>query len=165
MKALQRSVLVFLVILPAFFSSGCTPPKPESSRPVVVTWKAKGVAVNDTAFLDRLGEAVRLRVYSAGVLAFEVEVNDRICTGHLCMGPEAFNEEYLQKSYPPDTVKRLLLGLPPAFPEAERTETENGVKLTANRPGEYEIIYIATPGERLFRDRLNRIIIRIKELE
>ena len=164
MRPLQRSVLVFLVILPALFFPGCAPKVPTASTPVVVTWKARGLALNDTAFLDRFDGFIRLRIYSAGMLAFEVTVNEQVCAEGLCMDGAAFNERYLHKSYPADTVKRLLEGLPPAFPDGGLVETEGRTVYRAEKAGEYDVTWTAEPGLRLFRDTANKILIRIKDL-
>ena len=151
---------VFIVIFSLFFIS-CTNPKP-LTKSAVFLFKTKKIRVNDTAFINVKGDEITIDVYSGGANSFSLVLSSMICIDNLCLSSDEFTYRYLNEYYPDDILKNIITKKRLSFKNSKITKLPNGFKQVAKSQN-YNIVYIVTTNMVLFRDRLNGIIIKLKE--
>ena len=160
----KRFLPLIFFLFAVFLASGCAPKAALRTTPAVLTIKSSALRFSETAFIREYEGEYGVQVYSAGRKIHDLRIEaDRICLDGNCLDPEAFNRRFLSPAYPEGLVWAFFRGgelpLEGALPSATA-----GVQ-KFHKPGRYDALYQNRPGDRLFRDRLNGIVLRIKELE
>ncbi len=184
----ELAVLVFLI----FSITGCIskhtdpkikPVKIQDPKPIVkkvitpkvvepkgistsykVTMKTKKFAFSDTGFLVKYDDMIRLNILAMGkpVLDLKVKQSDDICVGSLCNTKNGFNQSFLVSSYPDDLIENVL-NKKPIFEGKNLQKTKSGF-IQNIISGDYDIKYQISKNGIYFKDRKNRIIMKLREL-
>ncbi len=137
----------------------------EPSKSYKVTMKTKKFAFSDTGFLVKSNKMLRLNVLAMGkpVLDLKVKNSDDICVGSLCNTKHGFNQSFLVSEYPDELIGNVLQG-EPIFEGKNLKETTNGF-IQRIKTDKYNIKYQTSKGSIYFKDKQNKIIMKLKELK
>ena len=160
MKYTIRSSILWVSVI--LLLGGCTVKEYTTSEPKLITLKTKQLRFNDVGFIRTEGDAVQAELFSAGQAVERFEINHLVCVSKGCMRKSAFNAEYLDESYPDTLLQNVLLGRP-IFNGRGRVKNVEGFEQHLES-GEYLIDYRVGPDETYFKDRRNRILIKIRQL-
>lgn len=158
---MKFSILWVSVLLLWF--SGCTIKTYETSEPKIITFKTKKLRFNDLGYIRQNGDALQVELFSAGQAVERFEVNHLVCLSDGCMSKSGFNSDYLNAEYPDDTLQNILLGRN-IFDGKAMSETDSGFEQYLESES-YEITYRVTAEEIYFKDKPNKILIRIKAVK
>jgi hypothetical protein len=155
-KAVLGAVLAVVI-------GGCSgvSPAPVPQKSIFVVWKSKSLKYADQGFLYIKPKKLKFEIYASGQPALSLSiVPTQICTGPLCMSKKSFNEKYLSKYYPEDTLEKILLG-EPIFGGKNLKRGDSG--FTQKIVGDnYSIDYSVTDDSIKFIDRKANVIIKIR---
>ena len=103
-------------------------------------------------------------MFVAGTSIEKISINDDVCVGILCMDEKEFVKQYLYPNYPSDTMRNVLLGRD-IFKGQGFSEMCNGTQYQYIQNDDMDIVYRRKPGEIYFKDRLNGLLIQIKDVK
>jgi len=103
-----------------------------------------------------------LDIFNAGECIEKFEVGVFVCTSKGCITKSRFNAEFLSASYPDDIFLHLLQAKP-IFGGKNLTQTADGFEQKIQTK-EYNIIYKVGKKKLYFKDRKNKILIKLKDI-
>ncbi len=159
-------------ILALFLITGCSTKSIFAKKPVKIvnkskkiTMKTKKFAFSDTGFYKSNDKLIQIQAYSTGVAVANMKFyknSDSVCVGYKCTNRKYFNDNFLSKYYPNKLIVNILSAKPIMGAE-NLTKSADG--FTQNiKTAEYDITYRVTSNSIYFKDRLNRILIKLKDL-
>ena len=151
--------LVFLTLL----MEGCASKIYEKPEPALIVFKTPTLRYADQGFVYRGKDRIKLQIYVSGKAAFEMTVGKRVCVGNACMGEQEFYRKYLHAEYPRGTLAAIFSKKPIFGGEGLEEEAGRFVQ-HIEETGRFDIIYVFDSRSAKFRDRLNRILIKITEI-
>jgi|SaaInl8_200m_RNA_FD_contig_31_347276_length_903_multi_3_in_0_out_0_2 hypothetical protein len=153
--------ILSLIIL--LLCSGCIAPEPTSSS-AIITIKSDNIRLNDTAFIEHNLGGVKVEVYKAGQLALVIENGQKICLNAKCMKPKVFVKNFIHPTYPAHFIHQLFAKEELDFEGSQITQNDMGFIQQSFKKNSYNITYRVSKRETFFRDSVNKIIFRIKEI-
>ncbi len=158
MKFIQTSFILWASL---FFLTACSPKQYERNESTLIVLKTPHLKFADLGYIRKNKDEVRVDLYTAGQLVQSIEIDTLICVDDGCLRKSAFNEEYLHPSYPDDLLLDVLLGRP-IFEKASLQITAGGFiqRLIST---EYNILYKVEDGNIYFKDKHNRLMIKISK--
>lgn len=133
----------------------------EQTQTKIITMKTKQLKFSDLGYIRSSGSAVEVELFTVGKSVFKASIDYLVCTQDGCMGKSAFNEQYLNASYPDSLLQNILLGRV-IYEAKNRVALADGFEQKiANE--DVDISYKVTSNEIYFKDRKNKILIKIKE--
>lgn len=157
---IKSLAVIFVFILLA----GCAKPDIKS-KSALVTFVTKEIKVHDTAFVYIDNNRIDIEVYSAGNLIFELSSNAMVCINSLCLSDDEFSAKYLSEYYPKRVIQKIVSKKPLDIKDIKTTQAEDGFMQSAYEQNRYDISYIVKKDEVFFKDSINRVIIKIKDLD
>lgn len=151
------SILVLLI-------TGCSTKHYSVSEPKIITLKTPKIKFADMGYIRHDERSIEVELFTAGVVVERISIDSLVCVSSGCMSEEAFVKEYLNRDYPSDTMRNVLLGKD-IFAGQGKEEMCDGRLFQFIRNDEMDIIYRRGKGEIYFKDRLNSLIIRINDLD
>ncbi len=142
---------------------GCAVKEYTRSEPKLITLKTWKLKFNDVGFLRDSGSALQLELFSAGQPVERFEIDGEICIREGCMRKKAFNEEYLSSAYPDTLLQNVLLARP-IFGGSGFTRRAEGFEQHLKAMALYDITYRVTQDGVYFKDRVNNVLIKIKDM-
>ncbi len=144
--------------------SACATKEFATKESKIVIIKSPKIRFGDIGYIKHDGSSVELELFSAGNAVMRLEVGRLVCVeGEGCMRKHSFNEEYLNAAYPDELLEHILMGKP-IFEGRNLQRTKDGF-VQRIKEREYDIKYSVTPHETLFKDKKNRIIFKLKDIE
>ena len=157
-----RELGIFSLFLALFLLAGCATKRYEPPTAALIVFKTPTLRYADQGFVYRAKEGVKVQVYASGKPVFELEAGKRVCVDGRCMDEERFYKEFMGTEYPRGTLSAIF-SRRPVF-GGENLECEAGRCTQRIRaPGRYDIIYAFDSRSAKFKDRLNRIYIKMTE--
>lgn len=104
-----------------------------------------------------------MELFVAGHAVQKIEINHLICIDEGCMSKRSFNEEYLFKTYPEEILQNILLGLE-IYDGKNRVKTDDGFEQRISTK-DIDIVYSVTVSKIAFKDKKNKIIFKIKDIQ
>jgi hypothetical protein len=155
----KNSILLVMVFL-LFNACTTTPKKQESAFIVMKTPKFKYA---DMGFITT-GSVVKVEIYGAGQPLMRLEINGmNVCMSTFkCFEKKDFNAELLSSFYP-ETLLENIFRAKPIFNKKSLVKREDGFSQKLTKEGEYDISYSVKGNQRIFRDSLNKILIKVRE--
>ena len=142
--------------------SGC------GARPFVKTdaatiiMKTPKIKFADMGYIRSNEDLVALELFSAGQAVGKFEIENMVCVdGEGCMRKSSFNAEYLNAHYP-DTLMENILRSKPIYDGQNLLKNEHGFEQHILNE-HVEIKYRVTDRQIYFKDRANRVLIKIKK--
>lgn len=156
---------IIACILFLFLISGCSiKPEIEQSKSQLVLLKTPQVRFYDTGFIKRHKEGVLLQIFNAAQVVFEIETDaEFVCVEGRCTGKDTFNEKFLSRHYPDKLFEQVVSG-EDIFDGQNKIAESGTVTQTLFEPGRYAIAYVRTSTMTSFKDTINHITIRLKDL-
>lgn len=158
MKFIQTSFILWASLL---LLTACSPKQYERNESSLIIIKTPKLKYADLGYIRKNRDEVRVDLFTAGQLVQSIEINHLVCVDDGCLTKSAFNADYLHPSYPDDLLLDVLLARP-IFNKASFQETERGF-IQNLKSTEYNIIYKIEDGTVYFKDRQNRLLIKISK--
>jgi hypothetical protein len=159
-------IRILSILLINFLFVACVGKKTKNQESVFFTMKTDKVKFSDMGFLY-LGElSLKIEIYATGQPLLDLEINsENICLSFLeCMGKKDFHEEVLSVYYP-ETLLEDVLRASPIFNGLNLENKEEGFTQKIYEQGQYDISYSVVRGNRVFRDKINKILIKVREVQ
>jgi len=136
----------------------------QDQESALIVLKTPTMQYADQGFIYKKPNWVKAEIYSMGQPLLSIEINGmNVCMSTFeCMSKEDFNAKVLHASYPPTLLEHVFKG-EPIFDKKGWESTPNGFTQKVSNKGEYDITYTVTATERKFRDKLNKILIKVKQ--
>ncbi|MDH4944522.1 hypothetical protein [Sulfurimonas sp. C5] len=155
----MKYLLVFLVL----FFSACSVKQLEKSSKMVV-FKTQNIRFSDLGYIGVDDKSVEIDLYVVGKAFKKITIDGMICIeGEGCMRKSSFNEEYLSSAYPDDLLKNVFLAKP-IYEGKNLLKTNLGFVQIIQGNG-VDIVYKVELDEIYFKDRENKILIKIKDVQ
>lgn len=153
---------LLLVLLSILFSA-CSIKNYEHTASKLIIIKSPKIKFADLGYVRNQDKAIEMELFVAGHAVQKIEINHLICVDEGCMSKRNFNEEYLYKGYPEDTLQNILLGLE-IYGGKNRVKTEDGFEQKISTK-KVDIVYSVTASIIAFKDKKNKIIFKIKDIK
>jgi len=156
-KTVIFSVLMLLV-------GGCSLKDAKKQESAFIMMKTKKVKFADMGFIYSNRSEVKVEVYAAGQPLVDLNINSQnICLSLFkCMDKEQFNEEVLVDSYPATLLENIFKA-EPIFEKENLEKVEGGFEQKITKDNQYDISYSVISGKRVFRDKINKILIKVRK--
>jgi len=156
--------VIFLSGVFAIFFIGCSAGKNTLPQETVfVIWRTPGMKYADQGFVYHEKNGVRLEIYSSGQAVMRLEVRPgEVCADVLCMSGKEFNLRYLSPAYP-ESLLADILNFRPVFGGVGMDKSDYGFTQKIEKENIYSIDYSVLDGSVVFRDTINRILIKIRK--
>ena len=152
--------LIFLL----FLFVGCSQKTPyASSKAYFVVIKNSKIALADTGFIKKDNERLNLQLFSASAPIFDLHVKEDVCIDYMCLARESFNNEFFGFSHYKTFVDELF-NMQPIYKQKNIEKTKDGFKQQIKTEN-YDITYRVQNNNLYFKDRKNRVLIKLKELK
>lgn len=152
----------YLFLFLTLFFSACSVKNYERNETKVIILKSPKIKFADTGYIRSTDKSIALEMFVAGQRVETIEINHLICVKSGCMSKSGFNAEYLHHSYPSELLQNVLLGR--AIYEGKNlVKIQDGFEQNINSL-DVDIIYRKTDNEIYFKDKKNKILLKIKEL-
>ncbi len=152
----------YILIAFTLLFSACSTKNYEITQSKIIIIKSPKLKFADLGYIRNSDKSIELELFSAGKAVEKITINHLICTSKGCMSRSSFNEEYLNLSYPSDILPNILLSRA-IYNGKNRVQTLDGFEQRI-KDEEVDIIYRVTPKSTFFKDKKNRIIFKIKDL-
>jgi len=155
---------LLIVLSVSYLFVACTGKDAKKQESAFIVMKTKSIKFADMGFIYSSSTGVKVEVYAAGQPLLDLDINSQnICLSLLkCMDKEQFNEEVLSASYP-STLLENIFKSEAIFEEKNLEKVEGGFKQNISKEGVYDISYSVISGKRIFRDKINKILIKIRK--
>lgn len=159
----KKILLIFFVL---FLFTACSHKSANKQQSVFITMKTKSLKFADMGFIYVGDNELKIEVYATGQALLNLDINaENICLSLLeCMDKKEFNQEVLSQYYP-QTLLENLFRAKPIFNGMNLEKSEEGFTQKISEKGQYEISYSVVRGHRVFRDKINKILIKVREVQ
>jgi len=165
--------VTIFTILAILFVTGCSTKNMLTPKPAIkpinksekITMKTKKFAFSDTGFYKNNSEYIQLQVYATGVAVADMKFykdDDKVCVGYKCSNKKYFKDNFLSKYYPNDLIVNILTKQPILDAKNLKKTTDGFVQTI--KTTEYDITYKTNSNSIYFKDRQNKILIKLKDL-
>ena len=155
-------LLPFLVLVFLFNACGTQPYLKENSAFIV--FKTPTFKYADMGFVYENNSEVKAEIYGSGQALMSLRVSgDSVCMSlFACMSRKKFNQQVLSSAYP-DTVLENIFRGKPVFSGQNMKKTRNGFTQNIVKQNKYNIHYTVLNNEIIFRDTINKILVKVKK--
>ena len=157
-----KKLLVFISVVYLF--TACTGKDAKKQESAFIVMKTKTIKFADMGFIYSNASGVKVEVYAVGQPLVDLNINSQnICLSLLqCMDKKDFNKEVLVAEYPATLLEKIFRG--EALFEGKNLEkVAGGFEQKITKKGVYDISYSVVSGKRIFRDKINKILIKVRE--
>jgi hypothetical protein len=158
---LKRLLIIVTVV---YGLTACTGKDAKKQESAFIVMKTKSIKFADMGFIYANSSGVKVEVYAAGQPLVNLDINsENICLSLLkCMDKKQFNEEVLVAEYPATLLENIFKS--EAIFNGENLEKiEGGFRQKISKKAVYDISYSVVSGKRIFRDKINKILIKVRE--
>lgn len=152
----------YLFVAFTLLFSACSVKNYEFSESKIIIIKSPKLKFADLGYVRHAKNAIELELFIAGKAVQKIAINHLICVDDGCMSKSGFNAEYLNPSYPESLLGDIILARK-IYDGENMVKTDNG--FTQNiKTEEVDVEYAVTSKKTSFKDRKNKIIIQIKDI-
>jgi len=152
----------YILIVFALFFIGCSTKNYEHTQSKILIIKSPLIKFADVGYIRNTDNSVSLELFVAGHRIQKIDINHLVCVDEGCMSKSGFNEEYLHKDYPDDILQNILLSKP-IYNSKNLIKTDDGFEQNIRTENSL-IIYKVKSNSIYFKDKKNKIIIKIKNI-
>ncbi len=153
-----------LLVVIVLFLGGCTyKTQYEFSKPYYIVIKNSKIALADIGFIKKDKNRLNLQLFTAGTPVFELDIKSDVCLGYMCLKKKNFNAEFFGYSHYENFIDELF-NLKPIYGKKNLKKIDNGFEQKI-KTASYDITYRVKNGNLYFKDRKNRVLIKLKELK
>jgi hypothetical protein len=153
--------VVLFTIISIFFVS-CTK-KVEQSKSSVILIKTEKFKFYDTGFINKNSDFLEVEMFSTAKNIFNLKIEDKICINNICYDKKVFNNDFLSSYYEDDLLENIFRKKS-IFNKMKYEETLNGFSQQISNKN-IDIFYKIEKDSIYFKDRKNRIIIKVNEIK
>jgi len=154
----------FYLIFTLFLFVGCSYKTPyASSQAYFAVIKNSKIALADTGFIKKDDNRLNLQLFSASSPIFDLHVKDDVCIGYTCLSRESFNSKFFGYKHYEDFVEELF-NMQPIYNEQNLVSTKDGFEQNIKTEN-YDIVYKIENQNLYFKDKKNKVLIKLKELK
>jgi len=159
---MRRYFTLWASLFTLLFLSGCGAKPFVQNSAATIIMKTPKIKFADAGYVRSNEDVVALELFSAGHAVGKFEIENLVCVdGEGCMRKSSFNEAYLNRHYPDTLMENVLRGKP-IYESENLLKNEHGFE--QHIMNEYvEIKYKVSPNQTYFKDRTNKILIKIKK--
>ena len=151
----------YLLLAFTLIFTACSVKNYEKTETKIIIIKTPALKFADLGYIRSKGDALELELFVAGKSVFRVAFDSDVCTHDGCMSRSAFNETYLSAAYPDELLQNILLGKA-IYDGVYVKKTALGFEQHLQNRS-VDILYRVEASEIYFKDRKNKILIKIKE--
>ncbi|NEW61744.1 hypothetical protein GSY74_10640 [Sulfurovum sp. bin170] len=156
-----------LYIATLLLFNGCTGKnliKKENQESAFIVIKTATMKYADMGFIYKSDSFVKVEIYSMGQPLVSLDINPvNVCMSTFeCMDKKDFNAKMLSPNYPETLLENIFRG-EPIFNKKGFEENANGFSQKLKKDDKYDITYSVISGKRVFRDKINKIVIKVKK--
>ncbi len=161
---LKNNTFTFALLL---VISGCTGKqliKKENQESAFIVIKTPSMRYADMGFIYKKTDLVKVEIYASGQPLLNLNINPmNVCMSTFkCMEKKDFNAKMLSANYP-ETVLENIFRAKPIFDKKNLEKSSNGFTQKIKKDKEYDITYSVKRDMRTFRDRINKIVIKVRK--
>jgi len=158
---IKKTIAIFLTLI---FINACSIKELEKQESAFIVIKTATMKYADMGFITSSASKVKVEIYAAGQPLMNFEINGmNVCMSTFkCMDKESFNKKVLSEVYPDDLLENIFRAKP-IFNKKNLEEISGGFKQKITEEKLYDISYSVVSGERVFRDTINKILIKVRE--
>jgi len=156
--------IVFPLLGLIFFLSACGNQPYLKENSAFIVFKTPTFKYADMGFVYENSSEVKAEIYGSGQAVMSLRISgDSVCMSLLaCMSKKKFNQQILAADYPDMVLEHIFRGKP-VFLGQNMNKTRNGFTQNIVKPNKYNIHYSVLNNEIIFRDTINKILIKIKK--
>ena len=160
---MTRRVVLSLAIFTIF--TACIGVKPKKEESSFIVLKTPKIRYADMGFITASSTDVKVEIYGAGQPLMKLEIGGlNICMSTFeCMEKKTFNEKVLNGSYHKDTLENIFRAEPIFNGEKIEKHKDGSFSQKLTKEGVYDISYRVNQKERVFRDKFNKILIKVRK--
>ncbi len=151
----------YILLITILLFTACSTKNYEHTKTKIIIIKSPKIKFGDVGYIRNSESSVELELFMAGQAIEKISINHLICVTAGCMSKSAFNQEYLNESYPSDILQNILLAKPIYGGDAT-IRTSDGFRQHVEDEN-VDILYKVTSNMTFFKDRKNNIIFKIKD--
>ena len=157
-----KKTVIFIMML--FTFNACTGVQIEKQESAFIVMKTATFKYADMGFISNSPSKINVEIYGAGQPLMSLEINAmNVCMSTFqCMEKKDFNEKVLHASYP-ETLLENIFRAKPIFDKKNVVKNKDGFSQKLTKESEYDISYSVKGNQRIFRDTLNKILIKVRE--
>jgi len=131
----------------------------------MIVWKSPTIRYADMGFISDNGNLLKIEIYQSGSAIMRLTIsNSSICMGKFqCLSKKSFNRSQLSPNYPDRILENIFRGRA-IFRGLNIERARDGFKQSIYSEGRYDITYTVLDNRITFRDRANKILIKVKKL-
>lgn len=153
----------FVVVSLVFLLGGCSFKNPYmSSKSYHVVIKNKQIALSDTGFIKKDSKRFNLQLFSAGTPVLDLLIKDDVCLDYVCVSKEKFNSDFFGYSHYKTFVDDLF-NFKPIYNGKSLKKLKNGFNQSL-KTKHYDVFYEIKEDSLYFKDKQNRVLIKLKEI-
>ena len=159
---IKRTILT-LAILSLF--NACVGIKPKKEESAFIVLKTPKIRYADMGFITASPTDVKVEIYGAGQPLLQLAIGGlNICMSTFkCMEKQTFNEQVLNGAYDKDLLENIFRGEPIFKGENMKRDKDGSFSQKLTKENLYDISYRVNQKERVFRDKLNKILIKVRK--
>jgi len=153
-----------ILVIVLFTINACTSLQVTKQESAFIVMKTASFKYADMGFISNSPSKINVEIYGAGQALMNLEINAmNVCMSTFqCMEKKDFNKKVLHASYP-ETLLENIFRAKPIFNKENFVKNKDGFSQKLIKDGKYNISYSIKGNERIFRDTLNKILIKVKE--
>ncbi len=159
----QIDLIKFFFLSFILLLNACSLKHYKHSNSKILTIKSPQLKFSDLAFIRHSGDAVEAELFIAGKPIKKIAINYIVCVDEGCMSRSKFNTHFLNVAYPDTLLQNVLLGKP-IYDGKNRVKHKDGYEQHI-KSKDVDILYRVKVSSIKFKDRKNRILIKIKEIK
>jgi len=152
----------YILLIITLLFSACSIKNYENTQSKLIIIKSPKIKFADLGYIRNSDKAVELELFVAGKVIEKISVNHLICIRDGCMSKSGFNKDYLNAAYPDEILQNILLGHE-IYNAKNRVKTQDGFEQNIEDKN-VNIIYKVSSNAVFFKDRKNKIIFKIKDV-
>jgi len=138
--------------------------KYENQESAFIIIKTDNMRYADMGFIYKDDAFVKVEIYSMGQPVVSLEINGmNVCMSTFeCMQKSDFNKKMLSANYPDTLLENIFRGKP-IFDSEGLEKDSNGFIQKLKKDDKYDITYSVISEKRVFRDKINKIVIKVRK--
>ena len=159
---IKRTVVVLATLS---LLTACVGIKPKKEESAFIVLKTPKIRYADMGFITASPTDVKVEIYGAGQPLIKLEIGGlNICMSTFkCMDKMDFNERVLNGAYAKDLLENIFRGEPIFKSEKIEKSKDGSFSQKLTKENLYDISYSVNQKERVFRDKLNKILIKVRK--
>jgi len=159
---MNRKIMIFLTLSLGF--TGCTSMKIKKQESAFIVLKTKMMKYADMGFITDREDLLKVEIYASGqpLVGFEINPKNVCMSTFKCMDKKSFNIRALSEHYP-DALLENVFRANPIFEKESLVHDADGFSQKFKKENLYNISYTVKGKERIFRDTMNKILIKVRE--